>query len=251
MPRFDVSALQPYYQKYLGRQASEDELASHLGNPSGLEGAIGTIVGGPEAREYANRQQQPMTPPAVATPPAATTFPTGLPARGTVGQLTGYPDTLGRSMKHVFGGIASRYGNDRSLLPQLMQDPEFLQWFPKAHLVGDDKIDFGGQLSDFDTGVPVNEVDVSRGGDDFWQWIDQNYVDDGAPAQRITGPTGGGDIGSSFLAALLGGGINDSDLMKRIQEELQKLLAGQTTPGGKGGPGGGGIGIEPLPYEVY
>jgi len=183
--------------------------------------------------------KQPVGPPVPHAPTAPAPAPSGgrpsaPPSRGATGQLAGYPDQLGRSMKHVFGAIASRYGNDRSLLPQILQDPEFQQWFPNARLIGDDKIDFGGMLSDFDSGVPVNVVDVSRGGDDVWQWIDQNFVEDGGgfsgggsgPLAPLGNMPGGSDIMAALMGGDLGGG-GDSAIWQLIQQELAKLLSGQ------------------------
>ena len=155
----------------------------------------------------------------------STAIPT---SRGSVGQLTGYPGGAldNDSMKHAFGNIASRFGNDRHNLQALMQDPEFQRLFPNATLVGDDKIDFGGQLSDFTSGVPVGLVDVSRGGDDAWQWIDQNFVNDAGG-----GGGGGSSSASGIMQALQGGGVGGLD---QILEELNAIISGRPSPTSQG-----------------
>lgn len=182
-------------------------------------------------------------------------YPQGVPQRGGVGTLTGYPDVLGRSMKHVFGGIASRYGNDRNNLDAIMRDPEFLQWFPNARRVKDDTIDFGGQLSDFETGVPVNLVDVFRGGDDAIQWIDQNYVNDGAQGGMGMGgvqsdPLPANSLYSSIQNQIFGGSQsqgdgsqNQQDMQSTFFQLLQQLLGGNMqTPNVRDFVGGNGQG---------
>jgi hypothetical protein len=183
-----------------------------------------TAMGGDQGRNTT----MPVPDPNVPGGGATGGLPSTLPTRGNAGQLTGYPGELGRSMKHVFGSIASRYGNNRSSLAQIMNDPEFKQWFPNAKQLDDDEVDFGGQLSDFDEGVPVGLVDLMRGGDDAWQWIDQNYANDGGGA---AGGAGGGaqGYGSSdlFNALMSNGGLEGNDTLERIQRELQALIHGQ------------------------
>ncbi len=44
-----------WYQTLLGRTPSETELASHRGNPAGLDGVYGVIARSPEAQAYAKR----------------------------------------------------------------------------------------------------------------------------------------------------------------------------------------------------
>jgi len=69
------------------------------------------------------------------------------------------------SVKNTFGRIASRYPATPDGLKMVMQDPEFRANFPNARLIDHpkgDKIDFGGVLSDFESGTPVGVVDVGR-----------------------------------------------------------------------------------------
>lgn len=139
------------------------------------------------------------------------------------------------SVKNTFGRLASRYGNNAGGLQQLIQDPDFQRYFPNAQYDGRDRINFGGVLSDFESGVPVHWVDVLQGydtgsgGSGGWQWIDENFN---------TGAQGGGGGAMSGLQAMPGGsdmlealmaegGLGGSSLMERIQAELQKQIAGQ------------------------
>lgn len=108
---------------------------------------------------------------------------------GNVGRMEGFQvgsdyggDLKARnSVKNTFGRIASRYPATPQGLQQAMQDPEFKQAFPNARFVEHptgDKIDFGGVLSDFESGSPVGVVDVGRAfsgqgqtEQTGWQWL--------------------------------------------------------------------------------
>ena len=219
----------PDVQQYLQQQLMGDQ----SGRESNERDPGGAGNRGTDEPTYAPQQQAPAAtpppeaPPAAAPPPAAPPAPAAfdyanapLPTRGGAGQLTGYPSDLGRSMKHVYGAIASRYGNDRANLDKILADPEFQQWFPNAKKVKDDTIDFGGQLSDFTDGVPVNLVDVYRGGDDAAQWIDQNYVNDGG--------LGASGLNPDLISAL--SGMGGSSILDQIQQELQAAISGKPSP---------------------
>ncbi len=223
---FDVTGVQNAYKHYLGRDASESELASHRGNPGGAMGTIGTIVTSPEAKAFSDRPPVAQTASGVSGAFDAATA--ALPTRGGA-TLTGFPTDLGRSMKHVFGAIASNYGNDRSRIGDIVTDPQFTQWFPNARLVDDDEIDFGGQLSDFTGGSPVGLVDVFRGGDDALQWIDQAYNQGGGGG----GPSGGGGLSPDLIAALTGLGDSGGTLAE-IQAELDAIINGRPSPTSQG-----------------
>lgn len=154
-----------------------------------------------------------------------------------VGQMNGFrQDDYGgdqkaaNSMKNTYGRIASRYEQKPSSLGAIMADPDFQRYFPNAKQAGFDKIDFGGTLSDFESGTPVGLVDVFQGADEAndtsagGQWLDQNFMG---------GQGGGGSVmdggGSSDLMAALtaGGGLTGNDTLERIQKELQALINGQ------------------------
>ena len=189
------------YKQFLGREGTNDEYYSHLMNPYGLGEALALIASSPEADTYWQSQSTGGAGGGGGGGNTGTGYPTTLPTPGNLGGLTGYPTDLGRSMKHVFGAIQSRYGPDygdrAARMAAILGDPDFRAWFPNAHQVAndDDLIDFGGQLSDFEEGVPVNLVDIFRGGDDMGQWIDQNFVGQGS--------SGGGGGASGADAANL------------------------------------------------
>lgn len=80
------------------------------------------------------------------------------------------------SVKNTFGRIASRYPSQPSSIDRLMADPDFQAAFPNARRLGADKIDFGGVMSDFESGSPVGVVDVLTSADPIadvargWAW---------------------------------------------------------------------------------
>lgn len=132
----------------------------------------------------------------------------------------GGDDVAATSMKNTFHAIAQRYPSTPSGLRQLVSDPDFQRAFPSATLVQHptgDKIDFGGQLSDFTKGVPVGVVDVGRafdGGADTgegWDWMDES---------NPSGPAGGGAVGGLDVNSLISGG---EDLTSN--QSLQEILA--------------------------
>lgn len=157
------------------------------------------------------------------------------------GALTGFNtsdyggDVKGRnSMKNTFGRIASRYKNAPSSIDSIMADPDFQRHFAGAKKVeggAGDKIDFGGMLSDFESGVPVGVVDVLKAADpnsdsaDAWAWMDEANDGGGGMAG---GGAGGLDIDSLLAASQQGGG--EGDAMAQIQAELEALQNGQNTP---------------------
>jgi hypothetical protein len=80
------------------------------------------------------------------------------------------------SVKNTFGRIASRYPSQPSSIDRIMADPDFQAAFPNARRLGFDKIDFGGVMSDFESGSPVGVVDVLTSADPTldvargWAW---------------------------------------------------------------------------------
>ena len=194
------NALRAAYKRYLNREASDSELESHLAgryDSATVQRALQTIQGSAE-RQSVNTQARydvgewnglspeeqararaggggPSQPGIVAMPPAQP------PTReqrdqltwGNVGRMEGFQvgsdyggDLKARnSVKNTFGRIASKYPATPDGLKMAMQDPEFKAAFPNARLIDHptgDKIDFGGVLSDFESGTPVGVVDVGR-----------------------------------------------------------------------------------------
>lgn len=80
------------------------------------------------------------------------------------------------SVKNTFGRIASRYPSQPSSIDRIMADPDFKAAFPNARRLSFDKIDFGGVMSDFESGSPVGVVDVLTSADPTadvargWAW---------------------------------------------------------------------------------
>jgi hypothetical protein len=144
------------------------------------------------------------------------------------------------SVKNTFGRIAQRYAATPSGLKQLMEDEDFKRFFPNAkrieHPTGD-KIDFGGVLSDFESGVPVGVVDVGRGfdgandtGGAWWWGHDQGGAPAGAQGVPMMAQGGAPQAGAdqnSILAALM----QNVQMPQRTNlDELLAQLAQQTTP---------------------
>jgi hypothetical protein len=134
------------------------------------------------------------------------------------------------SVKNTFGRIASRYNHAPGSIDQIMGDADFQRYFPSAKKVmggAGDKIDFGGVLSDFESGVPVGIVDVLQGADpnsnssQGWQWLDEAN----APGAQ---PQGGPD-----LAALLGVGQpqpQQGGQLDEVMAQIQALSQGADDP---------------------
>lgn len=178
-------------------------------------------------------------PPAAAAPPGPQG--NGVDARealggyNNVGTMLGYNTSrdyggdlkAGNSMKNTFGRLASRYGNNKAGMQSLMNDADFKRYFPNAQWDGEDSINFGGQLSDFESGSPVGWVDLQKaynrdtGESEGWQWLDQAGQGQGADMQGLMDP------GSDLFSAVMGGGDGGNDTLKRIQDELQALINGQ------------------------
>lgn len=214
-----------------------------------------------------NNAGQPALPPSVNPPAGATSMPPNGPAGsadlawrktlaygGGPGQLNGfnttgqgYDDKAANSVKNTAGRILQRYPSTPEGLTQAVNDPDFQRAFPNARLVpggAGDKIDFGGVLSDFESGVPVGVVDVGQSFDPRnntgagWRW----GHDDGGPSEAgggggVASSSSGGGIGMDLTSILAGTDPMD-DILKRIQDlqggqtpdaerkELQRLMRG-------------------------
>lgn len=182
-------------------------------------------------------------PPAVPAPAAAGPVGNGVDAREALGGYAGVgtmrgfntardyggDQKAGNSVKNTFGRIASRYQNSAGGLDALMQDPDFLRYFPNATRNAD-KINFGGVLSDFESGTPVNDVDVlealdGQGNSSGWQWLDQAGAGQGGggtSTKSMVAPS------SDLFTAIMGnGGLAGNDTLEQIQREIQALMSGQ------------------------
>lgn len=143
-----------------------------------------------------------------------------------MGQLEGFntgawgSDERGsNSIKNTFGKIASRYDvSQPGAVRQLMQDPDFQNFFPGAKLVehpNADLIDFG----DGNGPVDVIRGAVAGGSGAGWQWganpigggPSQGAPIGGAPSfPPIPGAPGADQLHQQLMAALQGGGMQDS-----------------------------------------
>lgn len=137
------------------------------------------------------------------------------------------------SVKNTFGRIASKYEANPMGLDALLQDEEFKQFFPgafKEESSAGDRINFGGILSDFESGVPVYSVDVGRLFDpknntgQAWVW--QDLVNDAqgpAPGNAIYNQaqnTMGTPGGQGMMAQLES--LDDSTLMALLEQLMQQ-----------------------------
>jgi hypothetical protein len=187
---------------------------------------------------------------AVGETPAAPTTPAGpvgngVEARNALGGYAGV-GTMGgfnqsgyggdmkaaNSMKNTFGRIASRYGNNAEGLNSVMNDADFKRYFPNAKLGAENgrggMIDFGGTLSDFESGTPVGLVDVLKAYDgtnaEEWQWGDQNFAGDAGGGGMDANMAPPSDLMQALTA---GGGLTGNDTLEKIQKELQALINGR------------------------
>ena len=238
------------------RQALIEELAG--GGPPAAGAApapvrvIGAATGGPPVSSTLPAGRLPLAgdtapgataPTAPAADPAAAAGINGMDWRKALGGYNSNGTMLGfntaldygndkaaNSVKNTFGRIASRYKNAPSMIDAVMADPDFQRAFPNAKKVpggAGDKIDFGGVLSDFESGVPVGVVDVLGASDPTndtaagWTW--QDLANDGGG-----GPAGGGG-GGGDLASLLGAGeaLTSNDNLQQILQAIQALSRGQ------------------------
>ena len=199
------------YQQQLGRAASEAELNKWLsgeygwGQAGNIAPILSAIGQSGEAQGYRTGQAgggQSPTQQAVL----------GLTGRdqlrrGTTGTMLGFNtgdyggDVKARtSVKNTFSRIASRYANAPGSVEAMMNDPDFKAAFPNARRVGHDKIDFGGVLSDFETGTPVGVVDVLEASDPTrnaaaaWAWM-PDEVQQGGPANAAYNQTQAAIVG--------------------------------------------------------
>jgi hypothetical protein len=154
-----------------------------------------------------------------------------------------YPDDkAANSMKNTFGRIASRYDSNPGSMDAIFNDPDFQRFFPGAKRVeggAGDKIDFGGMLSDFESGVPVGVVDVGGAFDPKnntgagWTWQDLvNDVQGPAPGQAIYNQAQN-QMGQQ-------GGVETQQMLEGMDENsLMELLRQLMGPQGPEDSGGG------------
>ncbi len=147
-----------------------------------------------------------------------------------------YPDDkAANSVKNTYGRIASRYDqNTPGFLQQILGDADFQRYFPNARLGPEEgrggMIDFGGVLSDFESGVPVGLVDVAQSYENGvakgHQWMDQSNGG-GSPQQQpsMLGNDMYNQIQSMIMQPALGQGQGTDS--NQILQLLQMLLQNQ------------------------
>lgn len=199
------------YQQQLGRAASEDELNQWLsgaygwGQAGNIAPILSAIGQSGEAQGY--RAGQAGGPSQTQQAVLGTMAGRDQLRRGDVGTMHGFNlgdyggDVKARtSVKNTFSRIASRYANAPGSVEAMMNDPDFKAAFPNARRVGHDKIDFGGVLSDFETGTPVGVVDVLEASDPTrnaaaaWAWM-PDEVQQGGPANAAYNQTQAAIVG--------------------------------------------------------
>jgi len=158
---------------------------------------------------------------------------------GTVGRTEGFNtsdyggDVKARnSVKNTFGRIASRYANAPNSIDAMMADPDFRAAFPNAKRVpggAGDKIDFGGVLSDFESGVPVGVVDVLTMSDpgnntaNGWAWMPDG--EGGTTAAPAT-PTSQGVTGQRIdTVSPARPAVSVADVVQPTDDPMEKILA--------------------------
>jgi len=209
------SSVEPGMSRHDGNTPEEHrQIGESLGRDMNWMDNPGAVAGGAMARY------------GTGNIPGAENVGTG----GHTGALTGF-NTGGwgtqergtNSIKNTFGKIASRYDpRQGNAVQQILNDPEFKQFFPEAKLIQHPK----GDLIDFGDGNPVDVLRnaVEGGSGDAWQFL----AGGGGGAQ-------GGDIlagGGMDLSALMGGGgeqanlATESDVLAQILNELQAAQGG-------------------------
>lgn len=138
--------------------------------------------------------------PQVIPQPTRETPSAGNTMTGDFGRMHGYDANNWNngmdSVKYKAGRVMSKYDPKPSSLPQVLADPEFQAAFPNAKQVGKDSIDFGGALSDGDSGSPVGVIDVGEAFDDtndtgnawWWGWDTGNAVQPNGGLQGNAAP---------------------------------------------------------------
>jgi hypothetical protein len=139
------------------------------------------------------------------------------------------------SLKNTMGKLFSNYESTPENLRMIAASEEFKRLAPNARLIDhetDPKIDFGGQLSDYEEGVPVGIVDVlEKSGMGGWQWLDESNADMGGGLPQMAPAMGGAPQGSQqelLMQALLQGAQLPEGQVS-IEQLLQAILNGNQT----------------------
>jgi hypothetical protein len=190
----------------------------------------------------------PIAPPAaIADPPPAAAAAPRTPSGGYQGQFAGFDFNRAQDRSRSAKDTFAYYGNDSAA----MSDQRWRtkdgadDWFnefirPGLEAEGYQVGDVQGDKAFVHTrenpeGTWIDFVQGADGDNPMPAWQDESYMGDGGPGDQAMAAQGqaAGNLagmpgGSDILAALMADdGLQSSDIMQRIQEELQKLLTGQ------------------------
>lgn len=234
---FDTQAVQDAYQRYLGRTASDSELASHYGNPGGATGAVNTISGSDEARAFASR---PAAAPSSGGRRGWNNLNLDFGGQRNSAAFRGFNDERAlaggdpNSVKDAFRRFAGAQDGPQDTSKEGL-DAWLTALLPQAREYGLNILDVIGDQMLVETNERGPEwIDYfqNAGGEDgAFQWLDQLSAGGAQPDAAfgdalgsLRGMPGGSDILTALMAD---GGLTGGTLLEQIQAELQKLLTGQ------------------------
>lgn len=128
--RFDpefADIVREYYQKFLEREASDEEIEAHRGNPAGFAGILAAIFASDEYQELQRRKRAGEAPPPPAVPspstpppPAEPPEPTGyLPA--TQARVEAYMAAHPGARDRILRFVADNQGGDWHRIPEALE----------------------------------------------------------------------------------------------------------------------------------
>lgn len=245
-----MDRIQAAYKKYLGREGTPAELASHLGNGRAISAvnvdfAINNISTSKEARDYLARQNSDPTTDTDSQPGGSHAYTGGALdyygtgdiegaegiTRGSAGEMSGFSENGlngdknvrgSNTIKNVSGRIFSHYPAKPSSIPLVLADPRFKAKFPNAKQVGFDKIDYGD-------GKPVDVLEAADPNSDTakaWAWMPESTS---VPDTAGTGYTAWRSSQQSSDSADAGAGTDDGFSRRPLVDPRSYPNAGQWT----------------------
>lgn len=247
-----AEAIQNAYRKELGREASDEEVMTHLQNtgfdPTGGDRWSGekptnyilnTIRDSPESQTFkagGAQRQAVMDQLGEATPetsvPAGAVRESGAAGAAPAGQggrLEGFDaDKLASghdSPKYQVARVLQKYPSTPAGLQAALAEINALG-IGTASIGGSkgDKLSFGGNVDPRFNGITT--FDVIRGagnGGEAWTWQPEG----GTAPVPTAAPSQGGLIDSTGRTFENGGVLGDPDVMARIRAELQRIVSGE------------------------
>lgn len=194
--------IQGYYQQFLGRAASPQEISAHMANPGGMMGAQTAIRGSAEAADrtaaQATTAAAPTAAPTTAANPNWNTDGFAGPAytanRANGVAIPGWDNTKWQDANHqtpkyAVGRILSQFDPKNTNTAAAMQ--EIQKAYPGATFDGKDKLTLPG----------VGAFDIMKGagnGGEAWQW---NPVADAQGQAVSDAPTAGAGLPGDWRTA--------------------------------------------------